>query len=275
MPAYARPSALQDALSLIGGGGPRLLAGGTDIYPGAGSALTGDVLDLTGIAALRGMSFGDGLRLGCCTTWTDIAKADLPDALAGLQMAARAVGGLQVQNVGTLGGNLCNASPAADGVPPLLICDAVAELMSLRGVRQVPLATFLAGPRQTVLAVDEMMVAVHIPLSGLRGQSVFLKLGARAYLVISIAMVAVRLVRDGNRVGEIAVAVGACSGVAQRLPLVERALAGVDLRHAAKLVQASDVLASLHPIDDIRATAEYRAVAATERVARAVTQVVG
>ena len=273
MPTYARPSALEDALSLMQGGGPRLLAGGTDMYPAAGSQLAGDVLDLTGIAALRGIFPGDGLRIGGCTTWTDIAETRLPDALAALQMAARAVGGRQVQNVGTLAGNLCNASPAADGVPPLLVCDAVVELASVRGVRQLPLDRFITGPRQTDRAADEVLVAVHIPAGGVLGRSVFLKLGARAYLVISIAMVAVRLVRDGDRVGSIAVAVGACSGVAQRLPMVERALIGADLRDAARLVLGRDVRASLQPIADIRASAEYRADAAAELVARAVAQV--
>ena len=243
------------------------------MYPGSGSQLAGNLVDLTGVAALRGISLGAGLRIGGCSTWTDIANADLPGALKALQMAARAVGGRQVQNVGTLAGNLCNASPAADGVPPLLVCDAVVNLASVRGQRQVALADFITGPRQTVLAADEVLVAVDIPASGLLGQSVFLKLGARAYLVISIAMVAVRLVKDGNRVGEISVAVGACSGVAQRLPDVERALIGAELHHAAGLVRAADVMASLKPIADVRSSAEYRAEAATELVARAVAQV--
>ena len=273
MHSYARPSALEDALRLINSGGQRLLAGGTDMYPGSGSQLAGNLVDLTGVAALRGISLGAGLRIGGCSTWTDIANADLPGALTALQMAARAVGGRQVQNVGTLAGNLCNASPAADGVPPLLVCDAVVNLASVRGQRQVTLADFITGPRQTVLAADEVLVAVDIPASGLLGRSVFLKLGARAYLVISIAMVAVRLVTDGNRVGEISVAVGACSGVAQRLPDVERALIGAELRHAAGLVRAADVMASLKSIADVRSSAEYRAEAATELVARAVAQV--
>ena len=273
MSAYARPTALHDALTLMAGGTQRPLAGGTDIYPGAASQLAGDVLDLTGIATLRGISQGEGgLRIAGGTSWTAIAEANLPDALAALQMAARAVGGRQIQNVGTLAGNLCNASPAADGVPPLLICDAVVELASLRGVRHLPLAAFITGPRQTLRARDEVLVAVHIPPASLQGQSVFLKLGARAFLVISIAMVAVRLVRDGDRVGSVAVAVGACSATARRLPLVERALIGADLQAAAGLVRATDVMASLQPLADIRASAEYRAQAATELVTRAVAQ---
>ncbi len=121
MTAYARPADLETALARLAQGGT-VLAGGTDLYPGAG--LAGDVLDITGITGLRGLTWGDGLRIGGCTTWSDIAEADLPPALTGLQQAARMVGGRQVQNAGTIAGNLCNASPAADGVPPLLTLGA-------------------------------------------------------------------------------------------------------------------------------------------------------
>ncbi len=118
MQDYCRPDTLDAALAFLAGGA-RVLAGGTDIYPAAGARLTGPVLDLTGVAGLRGIVAGQGLRIGACATWSDIAEADLPPALRALQQAAGAVGGRQIQNAGTIGGNLCNASPAADGVPPL------------------------------------------------------------------------------------------------------------------------------------------------------------
>lgn len=269
MTAYARPADLETALALAAQGRV-VLAGGTDLYPQAGVELAGDVLDITGIGALRGISFGDGLRIGGCTTWTEIAEAALPPALAGLQAAARVVGGRQVQNVGTLAGNLCNASPAADGVPPLLTLGAEVELASIRGVRRMGLSDFLTGPRKTARQADEVLVAVHIPASALQGKAAFQKLGARAYLVISIASVAVRCVTNGGLVTDIAIAVGACSGVAQRLPLVEAALRGTQVEGLAARVRAKDVAASLSPIADIRASADYRLTAATELVARAV-----
>lgn len=274
MPDYCRPDTLDAALAFAAGGG-RVLAGGTDLYPGAGARLAGRVLDLTGISGLRGIERGAGLRIGACTTWTEIAEARLPPALRALQQAARAVGGRQIQNAGTLGGNLCNASPAADGVPPLLICGAEVELASRQGTRRLALADFLTGPRQTVLAPGEVMVAVHLPATGLTGGSAFAKLGARAYLVISIAMVAARIVIEGGHVTEAAVAVGACSGVARRLPLVERALTGAVPARLAGLVTQADVMAPLAPIGDMRASAAYRAKAATELVVRAVTQAAG
>ena len=180
------------------------------------------------------------------------------------------VGGRQVQVAGTIGGNLCNASPAADGVPPLLALGAQVELVSASGTRRLGLEAFLLGPRQTALRPDEVLAAVLIPEDALRGRSAFVKLGARSHLVISIAMVAARLVVRDGRVAEAAIAVGACSPVAVRLPLVERSLQGVAVDRAAGTVAASDVQAALSPIDDVRATADYRRGAAVELVRRAV-----
>lgn len=275
MSDYARPLNLHSALQLLKGSDHRLLAGGTDTYPAAGNQLSGSVLDLSGIPDLGDIRFDAGLRIGAGVSWTEIATADVPPALAALQTAARAIGGVQIQNVGTIGGNLCNASPAADGVPPLLVLDAEVELASWRGSRRIPLSAFILGPGKTALLPDEMLVAVHIPQAALAGRSTFRKLGARAYLVISIVMVAVRLRADGDRIGDIAIAVGACSGVAQRLPMVERALRGGRLRDAVALIREKDLRASLAPIDDIRATASYRADAALELVSRAVAEVAG
>lgn len=274
MGSYARPQDMSEALALLTEGPRRVLAGGTDLYPGAGASLTGDVLDLTGLVSLRGITFGpNGVRIGACTTWSEIADADLPPALAALQQAARQVGGRQIQNAGTLGGNLCNASPAADGVPPLLTLDAVVKLVSSTGQRSMALSDFLIGPRRTALRADEVLAAVVIPKGALEGRSAFLKLGARAYLVISIAMVAVRVHVEDGRIVDIAIAVGACGPVARRLQAVEAALLGASLAAAPTLVKGEDVAAALSPIDDVRASADYRIAAATELVARALFEV--
>lgn len=273
MDSFARPSSLSEAVDLLAGGGWRVLAGGTDLYPGAGARLEGRVLDLTGIADLTGIvADGGALRIGAATSWAAIAAADLPPACLALQQAARAVGGRQVQVAGTIGGNLCNASPAADGVPPLLALGAEVELVSDRGLRRLPLADFLQGPRRTALGPGDVLAAVVIPGTGLAGRSAFVKLGARSHLVISIAMVAARLaVRDG-RIVAAAVAVGACSPVAVRLPLVEAALVGAPVAGAVGRISAPDVQAPLSPIDDVRATASYRREAAVELVRRAVAE---
>lgn len=275
MTDYARPETLAQALQVMAGGGWRVLAGGTDLYPGAGTRLEGRVLDVGAVPGFSGITRDGGLRIGAATSWTAIARADLPPALRALQEAAVQVGGRQVQNAGTIGGNLCNASPAADGVPPLLALDASVELTSEAGTRVLRLQEFLLGPRRTALQPGEVLAAVVVPEPALRGRSAFVKLGARSHLVISIAMVAVRVVVEVGRITEAMVAVGACSPVAVRLPLVEAALVDAPLAGVVDRVRAVDVQAALAPIDDIRATAEYRRGAAVELVRRAVARALG
>jgi CO/xanthine dehydrogenase FAD-binding subunit len=269
---YARPSDLQDALGLLAESGARVIAGATDIYPGAGERpLQGGYVDVSKISALRGVTFDSAsVRIGATTTWTDIVRADLPPAFDALKVAARDIGAVQIQNRGTIAGNLCNASPAADGAPPLLILDAQVELASRRGTRRLPLDVFINGARSTLLAPDEMMTAVVTPLPASTIRSAFFKLGARRYLVISIVMVAVALDVVEGIVRDARIAVGACSVVAQRMREAERRLigapAGPDL---GRSIEAKD-LVRLSPIDDVRASADYRRDAALTLVRRAV-----
>ena len=265
---YARPTGLSEALGYLAGTpGAVVLAGGTDLYPAiSGPSLRGPVLDITAIAGLRGITREPhGWRIGALTTWSAIRDAALPPVFDALRAAAREVGAIQIQNSGTIGGNLCNASPAADGVPPLMVLDAGVELTSIRGVRRLALADFLTGPRQTARAPDEVLTHVLIP--DLPGQSGFCKLGARRYLVISIVMAAARIACDGV-IREAALCVGAASAVALRLPGLERAVIGLSPADAAGLIRESDL--ALVPLDDIRASAVYRQEAAREMLARAV-----
>ncbi|MDN2566912.1 FAD binding domain-containing protein [Aquibium sp. A9E412] len=273
MPRYARPSTVAEALALLADGRWRCLAGGTDVYPALGDRpLADDVLDLNDLEALCGIAESDGdIVIGARTTWSALLAADLPPAFDALRQAAREVGSVQIQNAGTVAGNLCNASPAADGVPPLLALDAAVELASQAGTRRLPLADFLRGNRETALAGDELMVAVRVPKAAARGRSAFLKLGARRYLVIAIAMVAARLTLDGaGRIAEAAIAVGACSPVARRLARLETALAGRTAGADSDAAVAAHPFDELAPIDDVRGTADYRRAAVREIVARAV-----
>lgn len=268
---YAKPKSVDEAVALMSEGRWRLLAGGTDFYPAQGSRpLRDDVLDLNGIVELRHVTQAHGdVILGAGATWTDIIRSDLPPSFDALKLAAREVGSIQIQNVGTVAGNLCNASPAADGVPPLLVLDAEVELRSRQGTRNVPLGAFILGNRRTSLRQGELVTAIRVPEAATAGRSSFVKLGARRYLVISIAMAAVRLtVEPGNRIGEIAVSIGACSAVACRLWALEAKLAGAPLADAGAVVLQHD-FTELSPIDDVRATADYRREAAREIVARA------
>jgi CO/xanthine dehydrogenase FAD-binding subunit len=248
------------------------MAGATDIFPGAGeSPLQGNYIDVTNIAALRGVRLqGESLRIGATTTWSDIVAADLPPAFDALKIAARDVGAAQIQNRGTIAGNLCNASPAADGVSPLLILDAEVELASRRGTRRIALDAFITGARSTLRAPDEVMTAIVTPVPAQTMQSAFFKLGARRYLVISIVIVAVALDVVEGIVRDARIAIGACSVVAQRIREAERRLIGAPARPGlGRSIQAQD-LAGLSPIDDVRATADYRRDAALTLLRRAI-----
>jgi CO/xanthine dehydrogenase FAD-binding subunit len=277
MGAYLRPRSVESALRALDEGGWTLLAGGTDHYPArVGRPRAENVLDLSALDGLRGISRQDGAtgacwRIGALTTWTDVIEADLPALFDGLKRAAREVGGVQIQNRGTVAGNLCNASPAADGVPPLLALDAVVELASSRGRRELPLDRFILGNRRTARAPDEIVTAIRLPEPDGRASSAFVKLGARRYLVISIVMAAATVEWAGDgRVANARIAVGACSEVARRLPALEAALIGAPSDQLAATVLA-DHVAPLAPIDDVRADADYRREAALILVRRALT----
>lgn len=256
-------------MGLLAEGGVIPVAGGTDFYPGLGAGgPEASLLDLTRIAGLRGIS-GDathGWRIGAATRWSDIVAADLPPAFDGLKAAAREVGSVQIQNAGTVAGNLCNASPAADGVPPLLVLEAEVELASAGGTRRLPLAEFITGVRKTALLPGELVVALHVPAIPDGMVSGFAKLGSRKYLVISIAMAAV-LLRKGadGRIDQARVAVGACSPVALRLQGLETAMIG---RRVGEVEILDAHLAPLSPIDDVRGSAGYRLGAVKEILQR-------
>jgi CO/xanthine dehydrogenase FAD-binding subunit len=269
---YAKPQSIDEALALLSEGAWRILAGGTDFYPALGAKpLSDNVLDINSLSDLRGISeSATHLVIGARTTWTDIIKQPLPGAFDALKQAAREVGSIQIQNTGTVAGNICNASPAADGVPALLILDAEVEIASIAGKRYEALQDFIRGNRQTTLAAGEMVMAIRLPKASLAGASSFYKLGTRRYLVISIAMAAVRIAADGEgRVADAAIAVGACSAVAQRLGSLERELLGQDFGSLADIPLAKKHFVDLKPIDDVRGSADYRRGAAREIVSRA------
>ena len=273
---YFRPRTLEEATQALAEGG-QALAGGTDFFPALGDRPSvGAIVDLSALADLRGISHeADCVRIGGATTWTEIVAAPLPRCFDALKAAAREIGGIQIQNRGTIAGNLCNASPAADSVPPLLILDAQVELVSVAGRRCLPLADFIVGNRKTRRRADEILASVIVPPRVDDSPSVFLKLGSRRYLVISIAMVAALLTHDGNScVHDARVAVGACSVTAQRLSRLEQALVGKPMRQGIGSNAIPSHLAFLSPIDDVRATAEYRRDAALTLVRRAQEQCV-
>ncbi|GGW26639.1 xanthine dehydrogenase [Gemmobacter lanyuensis] len=271
MTDYARPHSFAHAFDLMAAGEWRLLAGGTDLYPATSArSLPFAALDISDLPGVTGITrTAAGLRIGAATPWSDL-QADLPRAL---MQAARQVGGWQVQTAGTLGGNLCNASPAADGVPPLLVLEAEVELTGPRGQRRLPVEQFLTGPRQTALAPDEILTAVHLPPRA--GDSAFVKLGARAHLVISIAMAAARVRVAAGRLAEVVLAIGACAPTARRLRAIETRLIGLTPTEAARQITPPALAPHVAPLDDIRASAAYRVEAGAEILRRALVEAAG
>jgi CO/xanthine dehydrogenase FAD-binding subunit len=274
MGSYLRPAELTEALAALAARPRVVLAGGTDYYPArVGRPTDDDVLDITGLSSLRTIARADGAwRIPALATWSDVIAADLPPLFDGLKLAAREVGGVQIQNAGTVCGNLCNASPAADGIPNLLALDARVELASAAGRRELAVADFVTGNRRTARRPDELVTAVLVPTTKRDARSTFLKLGARKYLVISIVMVGVVVETDGDAIAAARIGVGSCSAAAKRLPALERRLIGKKLSSAlAEIVQPSD-LSPLSPIDDVRGTAAYRSDAALTLIGRALAE---
>jgi CO/xanthine dehydrogenase FAD-binding subunit len=273
---YAQPTRLDEALDLAARYQPRILAGGTDMMVGAGVDLAGPVLDITRIPEIKGISVSaDAVVIGAGATWTDLVTADLPRGFDGLRAAAREVGSVQIQNRATIAGNLCNASPAADGVPPLLTLDAELEIRSSITQRRVPLKDFITGNRRTRLEAGELVVALRIPARLVGARSSFVKLGTRRFLVISIVSAAALLrTNAGGVIEDARIAVGACSAVPMRLPAVESALVGQTLSDRLPDLVGAAQMSALAPIDDVRATAGYRRDAALELVRHAILECV-
>jgi CO/xanthine dehydrogenase FAD-binding subunit len=271
---FFRPGTLDEALEALARTHATILSGGTDLFPAlTGALLKGRVIDISGISELSGVhSTDEFFHIGGRATWSEILSAPLPRGFDGLRAAAREIGSVQIQNQGTVAGNICNASPAADGVAALLALDAEITLASRNHSRTLALADFVQGNRKTARRPDEILTAIRIPRRWENAASSFLKLGARRYLVISIVMVAANLiVGPHRRIREAAICVGSCSPKAVRLTELEKALAGLTLTPTLPQVLNAGHFSSLSPIDDVRATAAYRMEAAQTLVRRALT----
>ena len=241
-----------DALALLRDEGPLVpLAGCTDVYVSLnfGTATATRFLNLWGLDELRGIEEmdGGGVRVGALTTHTDLVRSPLvQDRLPILAAACREVGGVQIQNRGTLAGNVANGSPAGDTLPVLAVAEAVVVLRSADGERRVPFTAFYTGYRATVMRPDELIVAIEIP--PVPGAQWFRKVGTRAAQAISkVVMAAVRSERPR-------VALGSVAATVIRLPRTEAALAsGAGIDEARRVL-----MDEVTPIDDLRSTADYR-----------------
>jgi CO/xanthine dehydrogenase FAD-binding subunit len=258
------PRSLSDALKMLRDEGPLVpMAGCTDLYVSLnfGTLRPARFLNLWKLDALRGIEArGTALRIGALATYTDIITSPvIRRRLPMLAAAAKEVGGVQIQNRGTLGGNVANASPAGDTLPVLLAADAVVVLRSAAGTRRIPMSSFYTGYRQTVARADELIVAFEVP--AVRGRQWFRKVGTRA--AQAIAKIVVAGVRDKAP----RLAMGSVAPVPLRLAKTEQALAsGTSLAEAQEILQRE-----IAPIDDVRSTAEYRRQVAANLLAQFTT----
>ena len=259
---YYRPDKINEALDSLSREKLTIAAGCTDLLPSTQQDNLGDnILDISGIKSLRNIDFENGFRrIGSGVTWTDIVENNnLPNCYDMLKECSLQIGSQQIQNLGTIGGNLCNASPAADGVPCLLSLDASIELLSVNGKRVLKLEDFIKGSRKTELQNNEILSAILIPKEAETGRSSFLKLGARKYLVISIAMIACKLNLEKDIISDIAISVGSCSAVAKRIKSLENLLIGKSIKdELTTIILNYDYENYLSPINDIRGTNNYR-----------------
>jgi xanthine dehydrogenase small subunit len=259
-----QPRSLSDALRMLRDERPLVpLAGCTDLYVSLNFGTLGPArfVDLWALDALRVIEVrGDVLSIGALATYTDIMRSPMVRRrLPMLAAAAGVVGGVQIQNRGTIGGNVANASPAGDTLPVLAAADAAVVLRSAGGVRRVPFSAFYTGYRQSVIRADELIAALEVPR--VPGRQWFRKVGTRAAQSISkVVMAAVAPVGDDLP----RIAIGSVAPTVVRLPGTEAALAS-----GASIAAAQEVLREeIAPIDDIRSTAEYRARVAANLLAR-------
>lgn len=258
------PSSLSEAYALLASGVRTPIAGGTDLMV----RITGEIgepparlLDTSRLRALEGITLETGsLVLGARTTYTEIRRnVFCQSRLPALVDAAATVGAAQIQNRGTLGGNIANASPAGDTLPVLLATDAEIVLGSAHGERSVPAAAFFPGYRQTALSDEELILRVRIPLPA--GREVrFRKVGTRRAQAISKVVMAVSWRAHGATRGwsDVRVALGSVAATPIRAAETEAALEGQRPTHEVADRAAEILAAELHPIDDIRSTADYR-----------------
>jgi len=276
-PPVTSPRDLPAAYAVLASGSAdapvKPVAGGTDLMV----SLTGElapppasVVDLWAIEALRGIAIdGDALTLGALTTYTDVRRSALcREHVPALVEAAATIGAAQIQNRGTLGGNIANASPAGDTLPVLLAADAVIVVGSERGERDVPAAEFWAGYREPALAHDELIVRIRLPLAAEREMR-FRKVGTRRAQAISKVVIAVAWQGDGSW-RDVRVALGSVAATPVRAAATEAALE--DRRPTPETADAAaETLAGeLAPIDDVRSTAEYRRLVAARVLHRIV-----
>jgi len=270
---YVRVASVPDLLEALRDDGAAVLAGGTDLLVKMHAGLlSADLLvDISDLAALRGVSETAGrIEIKAATPAEDLIASELiRERLPMLATVLRRLGSVQIRNRGTLGGNLVNASPAADGAVALLLYDAEVVLTGPSGDRVLPVEEFLVGPGRTSLERGEFVREIRVPAPERTLLGFFHKVGKRRAMTIAIASVGALLEIENGRIREARIAAGSVAPVPLRLRRVEDRLHSADLTdetiEAAKRLAAT----SVSPIDDVRASAAYRRAVVGDLVARA------
>ena len=275
---YEAPRSVHDAVQLLARDpAAQIFAGGTDllIQVRAGAKSPSAFVDVKGIPELVGIVVTDReVRIGAAASAAAICEHDVVRReWPGLVEAVHLIGSTQIQGRGTLGGNLCNASPAADGTCSLIVNRAVCTIAGPRGEREVPAEQFCTGPGRTVLEKGELLVAVRLPRPALRTSDAYLRLIPRSEMDIAVAGAGVSLTLDADGFCTAArVAIGAVAPTAFLVPEAAGALVGTNLDNPALARAADAASAAARPIDDKRGTASYRRRVVGVLVARAVRQ---
>ena len=238
----------------------KLIAGGTDLLlqMKQGTARPETVISLKNVEELRGFSVSkNGYRLGAGMTLRGITRSnELTQNFPGLVYAAGVVASEQIRTLATLGGNICNASPSADMVPPLIALDAVVQLVSNQGQRDLSLSEFFKGPGESILKSGEIMHSIFLPHPS--GNMIYSKHAPRKFMDLAVVGVAVRLAKKNGKINEARVALGAVGPVPFRAEKTEALLAGQTLTTELMLEAGEMAAGECVPIDDIRGSAWYR-----------------
>jgi len=259
------PRSIDDCLAILAehGGDAKVVAGGTDLLPQLKNGVVKPprVVDLSGIPALRRLerANGDGLRIGAAVTARAIERdAHVQSVYPALAESGALIGSLQVRNLATVGGNLCNAAPSADMAPPLLALDADALIVGPGGQRRVPLAAFFVDVRRTVLAPDELLLEFAVPAPGPRSGGQYLRHTPRRELDIAVVGVASQIVLTDGVCGKARIALASVAPTPVRALAAEAVLVGQPITPALIERAAELAVESARPISDQRGSAEFR-----------------
>ena len=276
---YVRVESLSDAFKAMAEPGSLPIAGGTDLLVKMRGGLLApkELIDISNVSELRGIRLSDThIEIGAAVTEEEIRRhpAIVGDAPL-LADVLGELGSVQIRNRGTLGGNLVNASPAADSAIPLLLYGAEVRVASQTGSRPISLSELFVGPGKTSLQPGELVVSIRLPRTGEIWFPFFHKVGKRRALTISIASVGSLLRVESGRIAEARFAAGSVAPTPLRLTHVEHLLKGAELNDRTILDAAAAAAANVSPISDVRATGEYRRLVVAELVERALRSASG